>query len=78
MLLCQCHESYGVEFHDGGVVGAVIGVGWFVFCPSPDVNIKADSFTARLHDGWRLQKVNYMREKQKMGQQGPLSGTVNS
>ena len=78
MLLCQCHEGYGVEFHDGGVVGAVIGVGWSVFYPSPDVNIEADSFIARLHDGWRLEKVNSMREKQKMGQEDPLSGTVNN
>ena len=56
-----------VEFHDGVVVGAGIGVGGSVFCPSPDVNIKADSFIARLHDVWRLEKVNSMREKQKMG-----------
>ena len=25
-----------------------------MFCLSPDVNIKADCFIARLHDGWRL------------------------
>ena len=56
-----------VEFHDGVVVGAGIGVGGSVFCLSPDVNIKADCFIARLHDGWRLEKVNSMREKQKMG-----------
>ena len=56
-----------VEFHDGVVVGAGIGVGGSVFCPSPDVDIKADSFIARLHDGWRLEKLNSMREKQKMG-----------
>ena len=66
-MLFRSHESYGVEFHDGGVVGAVIGVGWSVFCPSPDVNIEADSFIARLHDGWRLEKANSMREKQKLG-----------
>ena len=56
-----------VELHDGVVVGAGIGVGGSVFCLSPDVNIKADCFIARLHDGWRLEKVNSMREKQKMG-----------
>ena len=56
-----------VEFHDGVVVGAGIGVGGSVFCPSPDVDIKADSFIARLHYGWRLEKLIYMREKQKMG-----------
>ena len=56
-----------VEFHDGVVVGAGIGVGGSMFCPILDVNIKADSFIARLHDGWRLEKLNSMREKQKMG-----------
>ena len=73
-----------VEFHDGVVVGAGIGVGvgvgvgWSVFYPSPNVNIDVDSFIARLHDGWRLEKVNSMREKQKIGQQGPLNGTVQN
>ncbi|KAJ0029809.1 hypothetical protein Pint_13447 [Pistacia integerrima] len=38
-----------------------------VFCPSPDVNIKADTFIARLRDGWRLEKMNSLREKRKMG-----------
>ena len=45
----------------------LVGVGGFVFCPNPDVNINADSFIARLHDGWRPEKLNSMREKQKMG-----------
>ncbi|XP_050255260.1 uncharacterized protein LOC126701181 [Quercus robur] len=60
--------SSSVSVMDGGdgvVAGA--GVGGSVFCPSPDVNTKADSFIARLHDGWRLEKVNSLREKQKMG-----------
>ncbi|KAL6274444.1 hypothetical protein ACE6H2_025136 [Prunus campanulata] len=37
-----------------------------VFCPSPDVNTKADNFIARLRDEWRLEKMNSMREKKKM------------
>lgn len=35
-----------------------------VFCPSPDVNTKADTFIARLRDEWRLEKMNSVREKQ--------------
>lgn len=34
------------------------------FCPSPDVNMKADTFIARLRDEWRLEKVNSMKKKQ--------------
>lgn len=34
-----------------------------VFCPSPDVNTKADNFIARLRDEWRLEKINSLREK---------------
>ncbi|KAK7849288.1 hypothetical protein CFP56_003303, partial [Quercus suber] len=62
--------SSSVSVMDGGdgvVAGAGAGVGGSVFCPSPDVNIKADSFIARFHDGWRLEKANSLREKQKMG-----------
>lgn len=43
-------------------------IGPSVTCPSPDVNLKADSFIARLKDEWRLEKMNSMREKNKMGQ----------
>ncbi|KAJ8432520.1 hypothetical protein Cgig2_030312 [Carnegiea gigantea] len=32
-------------------------------CPSPDVNAKADTFIARLHHGWKLEKLNSWREK---------------
>ncbi|XVF35086.1 hypothetical protein REPUB_Repub18cG0114300 [Reevesia pubescens] len=35
-----------------------------VFCPSPDVNAKAETFIARHRDGWRLEKINSMKEKQ--------------
>ncbi|GAB2291862.1 hypothetical protein Dimus_026113 [Dionaea muscipula] len=35
---------------------------WSGCCPSPDVNVKADTFIARHHDGWRLEKLNSWRE----------------
>ncbi|KAK4372840.1 hypothetical protein RND71_008224 [Anisodus tanguticus] len=38
-----------------------------VFCPSPDVNVKADTFIARLRGEWRLEKMNSLRERQKLG-----------
>ncbi|KAK6941322.1 Protein of unknown function DUF761, plant [Dillenia turbinata] len=38
-----------------------------VFCPSPDVNTKADTFIARLRDGWRLEKMNSYKEKHGSG-----------
>lgn len=38
-------------------------IGPSLSCPSPDVNIKADSFIARLKDEWRLEKMNSLREK---------------
>ncbi|GAB4853756.1 hypothetical protein Ancab_017949 [Ancistrocladus abbreviatus] len=34
--------------------------------PSPDVNVKADSFIARRHDEWRLEKLNSWRERHKV------------
>lgn len=49
-----------------GTVNAMDGAG-SVFCPSPDVNVKAETFIARLRDGWRLEKMNSYREKEKMG-----------
>ncbi|CAL9116594.1 unnamed protein product [Musa acuminata var. zebrina] len=36
-----------------------------VFCPSPDVNNKADLFIARLHANWKLEKQNSIREKER-------------
>lgn len=62
-------ESETVKATNGGD-----GVGP-VFCPSPDVNTKADSFIARLRDGWKLEKINSLKEKQRMGQ-GPDPDTV--
>ncbi|XP_059633166.1 uncharacterized protein LOC132275961 [Cornus florida] len=47
------------------------------FCPSPDVNTKADTFIARLRDEWRLEKMNSARERQKMGS-GPVLGPKHS
>ncbi|KAK7841393.1 pentatricopeptide repeat-containing protein [Quercus suber] len=47
-------------FLDNFILNAGIGVGGSVFCLSPDVNIKANSFIARLHDGWRIEKVKVM------------------
>ncbi|XP_073052395.1 uncharacterized protein [Primulina eburnea] len=35
-----------------------------VSCPSPDVNTKADTFISRLRDGWRLEKLNSINERQ--------------
>ncbi|TKY72833.1 WW domain-binding protein 1 [Spatholobus suberectus] len=34
-----------------------------VFCPSPDVNVKAATFIARLRGEWRLEKINSLKEK---------------
>lgn len=36
-------------------------------CPSPDVNAKADTFIARHHHGWKLEKLNSWREKHNVG-----------
>ncbi|XP_058106164.1 uncharacterized protein LOC131249413 [Magnolia sinica] len=38
-----------------------------VFCPSPDVNLKADTFIARFRAGLKLEKMNSIREKEKRG-----------
>ncbi|KAL5728689.1 hypothetical protein ACHQM5_001742 [Ranunculus cassubicifolius] len=41
--------------------------GGSAFCPSPDVNTKADSFIKRFRDGLRMEKVNSFNEKQESG-----------
>ncbi|CAO2841964.1 unnamed protein product [Amaranthus hypochondriacus] len=46
-----------------------------VTCPSPDVNSKADTFIAKLHDGWRLEKINSWREKHNMAGNGSTSNS---
>ncbi|KAG8376187.1 hypothetical protein BUALT_Bualt09G0037100 [Buddleja alternifolia] len=38
-----------------------------ITCPSPDVNVKADTFIARLRDEWRLEKINSVKEKRNSG-----------
>ncbi|KAF4363546.1 hypothetical protein F8388_002087 [Cannabis sativa] len=53
-------ESESVNMINGGD-----GFG-SVFCPSPDVDIKADTFIARLYDGWRLEKINSIKGKRKL------------
>ncbi|KAM6583530.1 hypothetical protein CsatB_010532 [Cannabis sativa] len=53
-------ESESVNVINGGD-----GLG-SVFCPSPDVDIKADTFIERLYDGWRLEKINSIKGKRKL------------
>lgn len=48
-----------------------------VFCPSPDVNVKAATFIARLRDEWKLDKINSMKEKRTLGPRpGPGPGPI--
>ncbi|KAG7538269.1 hypothetical protein ISN44_As13g020610 [Arabidopsis suecica] len=59
--------GWGLELtqSDGGVESkaAVGGGGMPGFCPSPDVDTKADNFIARLRDEWRLDKINSVNRK---------------
>ncbi|KAF5207240.1 hydroxyproline-rich glycoprotein family protein [Thalictrum thalictroides] len=50
---------------DGGEAGVS------VFCPSPDVNTKADTFIARFKAGLRMEKVNSFKEKQELSTSDP-------
>ncbi|XVE97939.1 hypothetical protein REPUB_Repub03eG0062100 [Reevesia pubescens] len=52
-------EKVSIDGDDG--VGVGIG-GVPVFCPSPDVNAKAETFIARLRDGWKLENKLHERE----------------
>ncbi|GMI92680.1 hypothetical protein like AT5G57070 [Hibiscus trionum] len=53
-------ETASITEGDDGV-----GVADFpVCCPSPDVNAKAETFIARLRDGWKMEKINSIKEKQ--------------
>ncbi|ESQ42700.1 hypothetical protein EUTSA_v10013114mg [Eutrema salsugineum] len=57
--------GWGLELtqSDGGAETlTAVGSG---FCPSPDVNTKADNFIARLRDEWRLDKINSVKGKWK-------------
>ncbi|XP_022889224.1 uncharacterized protein LOC111404683 [Olea europaea var. sylvestris] len=38
-----------------------------ISCPSPDVDAKAEAFIARLRDEWKLDKMNSINEKRKLG-----------
>lgn len=51
------------EREDGGGGPSMSSSSSSVTCPSPDVNAKADTFIARHHNGWRLEKLNSWREK---------------
>ncbi|GLT45038.1 hypothetical protein SLA2020_189030 [Shorea laevis] len=51
----------------GGGDSDAATTGGSVFCPSPDVNVKADTFIARFRDGLKLEKMNSLREKRKAG-----------
>ncbi|KAI4376513.1 hypothetical protein MLD38_014265 [Melastoma candidum] len=57
-------EANGRGHVDGGDAGKG-GPG--LFCESPDVNVKADTFIARLKDGWRMERMNSIREKHGLG-----------
>ncbi|XP_028797482.1 formin-like protein 5 [Neltuma alba] len=46
-------------------------IGGTTSCPSPDVNVKASTFIARLRGEWKLEKINSMKEKQNLGLYGP-------
>ncbi|KAK4257839.1 hypothetical protein QN277_007374 [Acacia crassicarpa] len=46
-------------------------MGGTIPCPSPDVNVKASTFIARLRGEWKLEKINSMKEKQNLGLYGP-------
>ncbi|KAL0729174.1 hypothetical protein Bca4012_025267 [Brassica carinata] len=66
--------GWGLELtqSDGGEESSVAengggsGNGMGFFCPSPDVNAKADNFIARLRDEWRLDKVNSVKRRRSM------------
>ncbi|KAF8083502.1 hypothetical protein N665_0769s0003 [Sinapis alba] len=57
-------QSDGGEKSNVAVDGG--GSGGMGFCPSPDVNAKADNFIARLRDEWRLDKVNSVKRRRSM------------
>lgn len=50
---------------DANVGERVAVEGTAVFCPSPDVDNKADLFIARFREGLKLEKLNSIREKQQ-------------
>lgn len=50
-----------------------------LFCPSPDVDTKADSFIAKFRAGLKLEKINSFNQKQglRMSNLGPNPGSLN-
>ncbi|XLT51207.1 hypothetical protein HN873_043811 [Arachis hypogaea] len=69
---CSSPERYGVEESEtiettDSVINPVTDrngeVSGSVFCPSPDVNVKASTFIARLRGEWKLEKLNSLKEK---------------
>ncbi|XP_039071729.1 formin-like protein 7 [Hibiscus syriacus] len=54
-------ETETTSMTEGDDVVGVAGVP--VCCPSPDVNAKAETFIARLRGGWKLEKINSIKEK---------------
>ncbi|CAA2983550.1 formin 20 [Olea europaea subsp. europaea] len=66
-------QWYG--FFDGKEYGDLMSVkseggdsmGPSISCPSPDVDAKAEAFIARLRDEWKLDKMNSINEKRKLG-----------
>ncbi|CAA2983549.1 Hypothetical predicted protein [Olea europaea subsp. europaea] len=42
-------------------------IGPSVSCPSPDVNVKAETFITRRHNEWKQDKMNSIKEKRKLG-----------
>ncbi|XP_055824325.1 formin-like protein 20 [Solanum dulcamara] len=73
---CSSPDLEDVDVDDESVRSAMDGedlTGPSVTCPSPDVNMKADTFIARLRDEWRLEKMNSLREKEYTGlNPGPM------
>ncbi|KAK1576478.1 hypothetical protein Q3G72_014236 [Acer saccharum] len=51
-------EESGSPSSDGGDTAVA------PFCPSPDVNMKADNFIKRFRDGLKLEKMNSVKEKE--------------
>ncbi|XP_064959373.1 verprolin-like [Musa acuminata AAA Group] len=60
-------KRFGGADANVGERGAVAGTA--VFCPSPDVNNKADLFIARFRAGLKLEKLNSIREKHQQQEQ---------
>lgn len=73
-------ENTGSPYSDsGGGEATASSTSASLFCPSPDVNTKADDFIKRFRDGLRLEKLNSVKEKEgRIGKSnlGPQSGPM--